>query len=61
KIPEYIYNLTENTLFVIDNFERSENLFLAQMAVNNIIPDRIKVNRGRVENSFERLDNENEL
>ncbi|MEG1529045.1 MAG: hypothetical protein RR405_01720 [Clostridia bacterium] len=61
KVPEYIYNLVGDTLFVLDDKERTDDLFLAKIACNNIIPDRIKVNRGRVGNSFERLDSESDL
>ncbi|MEG1964073.1 MAG: hypothetical protein RR123_04265 [Clostridia bacterium] len=61
KIPDYTYNLVGDTLFVLDDKERADNLFLAKLAQNNIVPAKIKVNLGRVENSFERLDNESDL
>ncbi|MEG2540534.1 MAG: hypothetical protein RSB59_01995 [Clostridia bacterium] len=61
KVPEYTYNLVGDTLFVLDDKERTDDLFLAKIACNNIVPDRIKVNRGRVGNSFERLDSESDL
>lgn len=64
-MPEYNYkiNESENMIYVMKKFggERNDALFFDKLSNNNIFPDNVKINRGRVQNSFEELIGLNDL
>lgn len=55
-IPEYEYILEEDTIYVLQHPTIDAKDFPLMLAMNHIIPDSIKVNRGRVQNSFKEMD-----
>jgi len=60
---EYSYTVAGNSILVY-NFSKnriSDTEFVSKLFENGISPDNIKINKGRVANSFEELDKEHDL
>lgn len=62
-MPEYEYKFNGRMLFVMrkGNVQRNDALFFDSLSKFNIFPDSVKINRGRVQNSFEELMEINDL
>ena len=56
-IPIYHYKIVENMLLVIKtaDIKRDDKVFFHLLSLHDIFPESIKINKGRVQNSFEEL------